>query len=144
MRRPNAVLTNVKDNNGKRWNVVYIRLENGTYTHTGSEYVKSDSPMTLDPFVNWLDYVPDREWVHPVHAITDDNGGWYLVAYDTYHESCWEGKSITLDKLSSLGLLFKCFDKLLDWYKNATDDELLEELNIGRIVPWTKEEFEKL
>jgi hypothetical protein len=36
------------------------------------------------------------------------------------------------------------FDKLLDWYKNATDDELLEELNVGRIVPWTKEEFEKL
>ena len=142
MIRPNAILVNTKDNTGKGWNVIYIRDDKGNYSNTGQEYIKTNDLTNLDPFVNWMDWVPDKEWVHPVHANPDNNGGWYLKPYDTYHEVRWNGESITLKKLNELGIIFKCFDKLLDSYKNMTDDKLLEELNIGRIDKWTKEELE--
>ena len=131
--RPNAILVNVKDNDGKRWNVVYVRGEDGKYSHIGQEYIPTTDIINLDPFVNWLDYVPDKEWVHPVHAISDGNGGYHLCAYDTYHEVRWNEQSITLKKLNELGIIFQCFDKLLDSYKNMTDEQLEKELNIGRI-----------
>jgi hypothetical protein len=142
MIRPNAILVNVKDSDGKRWNVVYIRDENGTYSHTGSEYVPTTDFMNLDPFVNWLEVPVDKEWVHPVIAKKASDGGWLMRAFDTFNEARWNGKSISLEKLNELGVIFQCFDKLLDHYKSMTDDELLEELNIGRIDKWTKEELD--
>ena len=131
--RPNAILVNVKDDDNKRWNVVYIRGEDGKYSHVGKEYIKTTNPLNLDPFVNWLDGIPDKEWIHPVHAKPDGIGGWYLKAYDTYNEVRWNNKSISFSKLNELGIIFQCFDKLLDRYKNMTDEQLEKELNIGRI-----------
>jgi hypothetical protein len=142
--RPNAVLVNVKDNTGKRWNVIYIRGEDGKYSHIGQAYEKTSDLVNLDPFVNWLDMIPGKEWVHPVIAKPDGKNGWYLKAFDTYNEARWNDESVSLSKLNEMGVIFKCFDKLLDEYKNMTEEELLEELNVGRLDPWTIEELEKL
>ena len=144
MIRPNAILTNVKDTSGKRWNVIYIRNENREYSNVGGEYVKTTDLTNLDPFVNWLDFPPDKEWVHPVIAKPAPQGGWMLKAIDTYHEARWQGQSITLEKLNKAGLVRQCFDKLLDGYQQMTDEEFLAELNLGRIDKWTMEELENL
>lgn len=144
MIKPNAVLVNITDSTGKRWNVVYIRAADGSYSHAGQEYVKTTDPLNLDPFVNWLDCIPDKEWVHPVHAKSDGRGGWHLKAYDTYHEARWNDQSVSLQKLNEGGLVFHVFNKLLDSYKDMTNEELLNTLNIGRTNKITKEEFEKI
>jgi len=138
IKRPNAILVNIKDNNGKRWNVIYIRGEDGKYTHVGHEYIKTTDLTNLDPFENWLDYIPDKEWVHPVCARSDGTGGWYLKAFDTFNECRYNNESISLKKLNEMRIIFKCFDKMLDKYKNMTDDELSKELDIGKIETLTK------
>ena len=144
IKRPNAILTNRTDSNNKRWNVVYIRLEDGSWTHSGQEYIKTDNPLNLDPFVNWLDWIPDKEWVHPVIAKSDGNGGWYMKGFDTFNEARFNDKSVTLQEIYDKGVLFLFFGKLLDHYKNKTDEEILEILNIGRIDKWTMEVAEKV
>jgi hypothetical protein len=137
MIRPNAILINVKDVNNKRWNVVYIQEGAEIYSNVGEEYIKTKDPTNLDPFVNWLDYIPNTEWVHPVYAKRDSNG-WKLKAFDTFNKCEYYGESISLDKLFERGVLFKTFDKLLNNYKCLNDDELLEVLNSGRINnKWT-------
>ena len=119
MKIPNAILINKTDSStGKRWNVVYIKTGVETYTHVGSEYVKTDDITNFDPFVNWLDYIPNKEWVHPVVATPSDIGGWYLCAFDRFHNATYNGKDTTLDFLYSNNLLFKMFDKLLKSYEN--------------------------
>jgi hypothetical protein len=119
MKIPNAILINKTDSStGKRWNVIYIKTGVETYTHVGSEYVKTDDITNFDPFVNWLDYIPDKEWVHPVVATPSNNGGWDVCAFDGFHNVTYNGKDTTLDFLYSNNLLFKMFDKLLKSYEN--------------------------
>lgn len=140
IKRPNAVLVNIQNKTGKRWNVVYMRDDKGNYTHSDYiPYIKTDNSLDLDPFVNWLDI--DKEFAHPCHAKSDLKGGWWFQAYDTYHEVMWNGKPIKLSKLNELGLVSKVFDKILDLYKNMTDEELLDELNVGRLDKFTMEDL---
>lgn len=133
MIRPNAILVNVADSEGKRWSVVYIHLPDGKWTHTGHPYVETTDLMNGDPFVRWMMPIPGEEWVHPVHAVSDGNNGWYLKAYDTFFESRWEGQSMSLEEMNKRGILFQAFGKLLDSYASMTDEELEKELNVGRI-----------
>lgn len=131
--RPNAILVNVSDSEGKRWNVIYIRGEDGKYTHVGNEYTPTPNPVNLDPFVNWSDLMIGKGWVHPAYAKSDGNGGWYISAYDTYNQAQWDGKETTLEELNERGVVFACFDSLLDRYKNMSDEELETVLKIGKL-----------
>lgn len=123
---------------------VYVRDEGDHYWGPFEEpYVETKIPGNLDPFENWLNFPPKREWVHPVLARRADDKSWMFKAYDTYNTVTWDGQPTTLKSLSDDGNLFLFFDKVLDAY-NIPDEELLEELNVGRLDPWTKEELEKL
>lgn len=143
-KRPNGILIN-KEMDGKRWNVVFIRKEDGSWTNTYQEYKKTDEPTNLDPFVNWLDWIPDKEWVHPVIAKDDERGGWFLRAFDRFQEMRFNDKSVTIQEVFEKGLLFSYFNKLLDHYQNMTDEQILETLNIGRTEnKWTLQDLEEL
>jgi hypothetical protein len=142
--RPNAILINAKGSDGKHWNIVYIRLENGKYVSCINEYTKTTDFANLDPFVNFMDWFPDKVFVHPVYGKSDGKSGWYLRAYDTYQELTKDGHSYTFDDLYKNGLLEKVFDLLLLKYNNYTDDELLEHLNFGRSDKITEKEINEL
>ena len=141
--RPNAIMF-VKPVQGKSYVFVYVRDEGDHYWGPfEQEYVKTTDFTNLDPFVNWFDFPPDCEQVHPVLARRADDGGWLFKPYDTYNTVFWEGKPTTLNELSDSQKLFSFFGKVLDAY-NITDEELLEELNVGRIDKWTLEELENI
>ena len=149
MKRPNGMLFNVKGKDGKRWNLVYVKKQDGTYESSANEYIPTDNPLNLDPFVNWLDYIPNKEWMHPIVVITDENGGWRIKPFDTYNQITFEGKTAD-DKQSYFEVLFrsgvieKMIDKTLSKYEQMNDEELLNELNISRMDnKWTIEELEK-
>ena len=141
--RPNAIMLvmPVKD-----VPYVFVYVRDGVNHYWGpfdQKYFKTTDPCNLDPFVNWLDFPPDHEWVHPVITHRMTGLGWMFKAYDTYHRVFWDDKPTTLKALTDAGNLFLFFDKILDTY-NIPDDELLKELNVGRIEPWTVEELERL
>jgi hypothetical protein len=144
IKRPNGILIN-KEMDGKRWNIVFIRLDDGSWTNVYEEYVKTTDPTNLDPFVNWLDYIPDKEWVHPVVAKkSDEKGGWFIRAFDTFQSMRYNDKDATTKEIYDKGLLYIYFDKLLNHYQNMTDEKILEIINEGRTNKLTIEELEKL
>ena len=141
--RPNGIMF-VKAVKGKKHCFVYVRdIADHYWGPYEQEYVPTTDPTNMDPFVNWTDIIPGREWVYPVIA-KQDKTGWMFRAYDTYNEVMWNNKSETLVYLDAAGVIFKFFSSVLDAYKNMNDDQLLEELNVGRIDKWTFTELASL
>jgi hypothetical protein len=131
IKRPNAIMF-VKTVQGKEYIFVYVR-EDGHYLGPFERnFIRTTDPFNLDPFENWLDFIPEKEWVHPVVAERDATG-WWFKGFDTYTEVMWEGKSTTLNYLHDTKNLYKFFDFILDTYKNYTEEELIKELNVGKI-----------
>jgi len=142
--RPNAIMF-VKPVQGKTYVFIFVRDDGDHYWGPfEQEYVKTTDFTNLDPFENWLDFPPDKEWVHPVLAKKDDKIGWWFKPFDTYHEVRQNNEKTTLNILYDTSQLYPFFSRILDGYKNMTEEELLEELNVGRLDPWTIEELEKL
>jgi len=142
IKRPNGIIVNITIND-KRYNVIYRRVGNVVDAILQLEYKKIET--SLFPLDNWLDYIPDKEYVHPILIEVSDKGGWGIHPYDTFNEVMWDGKSTTLKDLNDKQLVYPFFDTILDAYAKYTDEELLAELNVGRpFNPWTMEELLKL
>jgi hypothetical protein len=142
IKRPNGIIIN-KTINDRRYNIIYHRVGNIWDSILQLNYNKVE--MSLFPLDNWLDYIPNKEFVHPILIEISDKGGFNIHPYDTFNEIMWDGKPTTLETLNNDKLVYPFFDRVLDGYSKLTDEELLVELNIGRPNnPWTMEELLKL
>lgn len=131
MKRPNGIMF-LKSIDDIKYICIFILNDDGTYSWFAKlNYLKKLG--TLNPFENWLDYIPNKEWIHPLIIEKDEKNGWELKPFDTFNEIKWESESTTLENLHEKNVLYKFFDIVLNNYKNMTDEELEKELNIGKL-----------
>lgn len=127
MNKPNGLMVNLEARDNKRYNVFYLRNEDGSYEEVAQEYKQTTDVANLDPIVNWLTWIPNKEWIHPVSGVFA-NGGLIVKAIGEYHESEWKGKSMPVDDMYLGGVLFKKFDEILDSYTKENSETQIDNL----------------
>ena len=143
-KKPNGILA-VEHLEGKPRKVVFLRDENRVWKEIvlPEDYLKEEmSEMNLDPFVNFLTYIPDTQCIHLIRWDLASDGGYNWAAVDTYRVVMDEGKKSYLSELHKKGILYKYFDEELDTFepdewleqvrKEGLDGKKADEINSGK------------
>jgi hypothetical protein len=108
---------------------IYVRKEDGTlFKQVVGECddIKEEDKVewNLDPLVNFLDFPPHIQWIHPIVYKDDGSGGFYIQPVDTYRAVILNSEHTTIQKLKEEGKLQEYIDNFLDNFK--WDDYLLK------------------
>lgn len=125
MNKPNGLMINIENADNKRYNVFYIKNEDGSYREFSQEYKKSTNIASFDPIDNWLTLVPDIEWIHPISGAFDNDGGFTVKAAGRFHQSQWKGQNMSIKDMYFSGVLFKKFDEILEYYDKTPIENIV-------------------
>lgn len=118
-KKPNGILA-VEHLDGKPRKVVFLRDENRMWKEIvlPEDYLKEERyEMNMDPFVNFLTYIPDTQCFHFIRWDLASDGGYNWAAVDTYRVVMDEGKKCYLSDLHKKDKLYDYFNGELDTFE---------------------------